>query len=190
MPRVRWGRHPCGCASYPVWLRPEPLTKSQSRVPAGTPFPHLRVLPCPFSSLSYLSFDFSQRVRLSGVGPADPRMGCLPLAALLSLPMAGAQAPRFPFWECHLLLAGKTRLGFAAPVPSVPVPSSVCHWKGHSLLCPWRLPRRGGMERTRQLPGDKTWQMSGCGKITLSVEKCWVPWPLGEKNEKASNLWS
>lgn len=57
--------------------------------------------------------------------------------------------------------------------------------EGAFAVVPVTSPTSGGVEGKRQLPGDKTWQMSGCSKITLSVEKCWVPWPLGEKNEKS-----
>lgn len=134
MPRARWGRHLCGCASYLVWLRPEPLTKSQSRVPAGTLFPHLHVLPWPFSSLSYLSFDFSQRIRLSGVGPVDPGMGCLPLAALLSLfPCPEPRHPGFHSGNATFCLLG--RRGWGLQLRSLPSQSLSLCVTGRGIRC-------------------------------------------------------
>lgn len=232
--------------------------KSQTHIPAGTPFVHLHFLPRPFFMPFSSLFDFSQKIRLSLPGewfysvtlsprigrqmmPSEPRWHRVPGDFKLAIPPAerlqkvvpgrnGSWTSGFTalesvasslvwalqwcpcplLWASLILLAGRVGCSLLAALPylvfpelrhldfqpgnatfclledgaavvsHVPMASSVCHCKGHSL---WArdVSHMGTIETERHLPGDKTWQMSSCSRITLSVGKCWVLWPLGEK---------
>lgn len=82
------------------------------------------------------------------------------------------------------LLAGKQGwdLQRSSPVPYALLSMSL---QGVRTACPRQRPHREDGEK-RQLLRDRKWQMSGCSKSTLFVEKCWTP-SLSEKEFRSLN---